>query len=447
MTLPSTQKVLLLTLCAALLPTSACKTVLDDGRDVETVTPRELNVALNRRVTSTLATNTSTYAAFGVAHAFVTLNDDGAGTLFVRVDDEEPVTLPDADATPVLDPETPPQVVVDDNGVIHVAYAASADVARRWQTMAVRYTQSRDAGKTWSAPVNAGASSFDGYRNNHELHVTRTGLIVIGWLDSTVGDRDAGAIHFVVSGSEDRGMTWSPTSVVDERPSCECCRVAITSSIDGRVFAAWRKIFPNSERDIAIASSDDDGLTWSTPMRVHEDGWVVGHCPDAGPSLVADASGTLHVAWWTGKEGAAGVRYARTPAGGGAFGAPVALKTGPLSRASHVQLAVAQTDTPEKSQVAVVWDDGMLEEPRVAIARSSNSGESFSEVEYLSEETGSAHYPTTAVADDGALVVAWHRYGQGDQMLRTRNEDAGPWTTPTTAGPAITIRRVPFGEQ
>ncbi len=443
----STKTVLVVALCAVLLPVVGCRPTAGDKTDAATMTARELNVALNRRATSTLATHTADDAAFGVAQAFVTLNDEGTGQLFIRVDDEAPRALADADATPVLDPETPPQVVVDESGIIHVAYAASADVARRWETMAVRYTQSRDGGKTWSSPVSAGASSFDGYRNDHELHVTRTGLILVGWLDSTVGDQDSGAIHFVVSGSRDGGETWSPTAVVDENPSCECCRVALTSTSDGKVFAAWRKIFPNSERDMAIASSGDDGLTWSAPERVYQDGWVVGHCPDAGPSLLADAADALHVAWWTGKEGAAGVKYARTPAGGGAFGAPVVLKTGAVSRASHVQLAIAQSDTPGKSQVAVVWDDGMLEAPRVAIARSSNAGESFGEIEYLSDATASAHYPTAAVASDGALVVSWHRYGQGEAMQRAHDERAGPWTapSPSSEGPAITVQRVPFG--
>ena len=440
----STKTVLVVALCAVLLPVVGCRQTSSDLTDAETFAARELNVALNRRATSTLATNTADDAAFGVAQAFVTLNDEGNGQLFIRVDDDTPKALADADATPVLDPETPPQVVIDNGGIIHVAYAASADVARRWETMGVRYTQSRDSGKTWSAPVSAGAAPFDGYRNDHEIHVTDTGLILVGWLDSTVGDQDSGEINFVVSGSRDGGRTWSPLTVVDESPSCECCRVALTSTSDGKVFAAWRKIFPNSERDIAIASSGDDGSTWSAPERVYQDGWVVGHCPDAGPSLLADASNALHLAWWTGKEGAAGVKYARTPVGGGAFGAPIALKTGAVSRASHVQLAIAQSDTPGKSQVAVVWDDGMLEAPQVALARSSNAGESFGEIEYLSEGAGSAHYPTATVAKDGALVVSWHRYGEGEAMRRLPDLDAGPWASPSAEGPAITVQRVPF---
>jgi hypothetical protein len=47
------------------------------------------------------------------------------------------------------------------------------------------------------------------------------------------------------------------------------------------------------------------------------------------------------VAWWSGKEGAAGAFYARSGDGARTFDAPVALGVGARSRPAHVQLALA----------------------------------------------------------------------------------------------------------
>lgn len=404
----------------------------------------ELNVKLNRRVSSTIDLANHEGARTREVQAFVTLADDGeTGLLYVRVDDGKPVAIDDPVAIPVLDAETPPQVVVGSDDVIHLAYAASESVKEKWNTMAVRYIRSEDGGTTWTDPVNAGGVTFGGYRNDHELHVADDGRVYVAWLDSNFSDEYSSDIHVAISSSADGGKTWSDVALVDEKRSCECCRVAIATTSGGEVFVAWRKIFDGGIRDIAIASSSDYGLTWSEPTRVFADEWEMDHCPDAGPSLVVGSSDNLHIAWWTGKPGAAGVKYARALNGSTMFETPVTLKVDEMSRSSHVQLAVGGGDSDSASElVAVTWDDGALQTPQIVVRVSHDGGDTFDELQYLSDSPSAASYPTVDIGPADKLVIGWHTRGSGETMVREADPGAALWGTPSGQGaPSILVKR------
>ena len=73
------------------------------------------------------------------------------------------------------------------------------------------------------------------------------------------------------------------------------------------------------------------------------------------------------MAWWTGKQGEAGVYYARSIDGARTFTAqPMA--TGETARPAHVELAVAG------GRAYVAWDDGLGDIPRVLLRRSTDGG-------------------------------------------------------------------------
>jgi hypothetical protein len=112
-----------------------------------------------------------------------------------------------------------------------------------------------------------------------------------------------------------------------------------------------------------------------------------------------DAQGAVHVAWWTGKEGEAGIYYAKSTDGAKTFAAqPIA--TGDRARPAHVQLAVAG------ERVYLAWDDGLGETPRVLLRRSADGGERFQTEELLSEPGVAASFPVLAVHGD-SVAVAW----------------------------------------
>jgi thioredoxin 2 len=63
------------------------------------------------------------------------------------------------------------------------------------------------------------------------------------------------------------------------------------------IVVAWRHIFPGSLRDIGFArfSAGAPPPANVTPTRVSQDDWKLDACPDDGPAVATDATGTLHV--------------------------------------------------------------------------------------------------------------------------------------------------------
>lgn len=201
--------------------------------------------------------------------------------------------------------------------------------------------------------------------------------------------------------STDQGITWSPRVRVDLGEACPCCRTAIASGADGTLYLAWRHVFEGNVRDVVVSRSTDHGEHWSAPVRVHADGWVFDGCPRAGPAIQVDKAGSVHVAWWTGKQKAAGVWYARSDDGGRSFGAPVALGVAEQASPAHVQLALGAD-----SLVVASWDDGSQSRRQILLRLSRDLGRSFSPAQPLSEPGRSPGYPVLAVAS-GAVTVAW----------------------------------------
>ncbi|WP_337171043.1 redoxin domain-containing protein [Gemmatimonas aurantiaca] len=318
---------------------------------------------------------------------------------------------------------------------------------RRFPASALRFVRSDDGGATWSAPVTvtddttkgvADGGDF-GSHNFHALHAAPDGTFYVAWLDGRAGKSAVYMTH-----SSDGGATWATnvrvvptTSALTE--ACPCCRTAIAADADGTVYLSWRAVIADTSaapaaapsagapsatapageahmhgaaattqtiRDIVVARSTDHGATWSEPVRVHADNWIYDGCPHAGPSLAVDASKRLHVAWWTGKPGAAGVFYTQSSDRGVTFAPATPLGVAEASQPAHVQLAVAGTKA--NTTVFATWDDGTKRVPQVTLRVSRNGGASFDSATTVSAPGRSATFPVLMVDDAAtALTIAW----------------------------------------
>lgn len=295
--------------------------------------------------------------------------------------------------------EAPPQLATDGAGRIYAMYAVGKEMpGRRFPVSALRLVRSEDAGRTWSSPVTVnepGPLGEFGGHNFHNLSVTPSGTVVATWL---MAGKDGSGV--AMSRSRDGGRTWEPTRTVYGDPTCPCCRTAVASDASGAMYLAWRSVQPGEVRDVVVMRSDDGGESWQPPVAPRAHGWVFAGCPHAGPSLEVDAAGTVHVAWWTGKEGEAGVWYGQSRDGGRTFAAqPIAV--GERSAPAHVQLALAPG-----GRVVVAWDDGHSSLPRVLVCLSDDGGATFGAEALVSEADVAASFPVLGVAGD-SLLVAW----------------------------------------
>jgi hypothetical protein len=291
--------------------------------------------------------------------------------------------------------EAPPIVAVGETGVLYALYTVGKDLGGRFPASALRLATSRDLGETWSAPVSVNEGPVFGSHNFHALLPGRDSTVHVAWLSSTDG-----ANGVWIRSSDDGGRNWQPAHPIHLGPTCPCCRTGLALAPDGTVYASWRRIFEGDVRDVVVAASHDGGVTWDESVRPHADDWVFPGCPHAGPSLKVSADGVVHIAWWTGKAGEAGVWYARSSDGGANWQAQP-LAVGEQSTPAHVQLGLA-----DSGQVVVAYDDGLGARPTVTIRASSDGGRHFAAPVVLSDPAVAATFPVLALAR-GELRVAW----------------------------------------
>ncbi|HEY7233301.1 MAG TPA: sialidase family protein [Gemmatimonadaceae bacterium] len=375
-----------------------------------------------------------------LALAWVSAPNGGSdGRLYVRSDAAQPdtsrpVELRDPLGSLSIYGEVPPKVAFAPNGALYAAYIVTKLVpGKRWPQNALRFAVSRDGGAHWDTPTTVTGDSVFGSYDDHALHVAPDGTIYLSWLAMASDDTS----HAYFSRSADGGKTWSKPAVIDQDRACPCCRTTMASGPDGALYVAWRKRFAapgGEERDIVVAKSTDKGVSWNAPVRVHADAWKVNYCPDAGPSVKVGRDGTVHVAWWTGKEGSAGTQYARSGDGGRTFSAPVALGLAQYSRAAHIQVTLGSGI--DSSLVVATWDDGTRRVPQVVTRISRDAGRTFGPAITVSDSQHEAGYPVVAVRGD-TIVVAWQ-----ERTLAAAAAESASLAKKDTLDPATYVNNV-----
>ena len=129
----------------------------------------------------------------------------------------------------------------------------------------------------------------------HSLAVAKDGRIYVGWLDErnihkpkpstkAEGHHMESNRDLFIAHSTDGGRTFSPNRKVASE-ACPCCKTALAVANDGTLYAGWRQVLPGSFRHIAVMSSTDGGASFSSPVIVSDDRWMIQGCPVSGPSL------------------------------------------------------------------------------------------------------------------------------------------------------------------
>jgi hypothetical protein len=336
------------------------------------------------------------------AAAWVSAPDGGTdGRLNVSIDGGAPVVLRDSLGPIEPHGESPPKLAYSPDGSLSALYVVTRLApGRRFPAAALRFVHSADGGAHWSAPVTVTDDSLFASHNFQALYAAPDGVLYASWLDGRLGKSTV-----YMTFSTDGGQHWMPNIRVMTGEACPCCRTAMASAPNGALYIAWREVFPGNVRDIVVARSPNRGITWEDPVRVHADNWVFDGCPHAGPSLQVDGKGAVHIAWWSGKQGSAGVWYARSDDGALSFSEPIPLGVAEFSRPAHVQLALGGQ---EGGQLIAAWDDGTLATPRIVVRTSKDRGAHWSTPATLSDPAGAraAGFPVLAVSRQ-RVAVAW----------------------------------------
>lgn len=344
------------------------------------------------------------------------ISRDGSVALPIRVND-----VP-GDAAAHF--QAPAQVATAPNGEVYVLWTNNQHhEGKRFPTSDLRFARSSDGGRTFepTITVNDDAGGPPTSHTFHNLLVAPDGTLYASWLDSRNGGQAATAAaegialgegesaevpvsvgepptgpDLRIAVSRDGGRTFLSSFVVDQN-TCPCCRTAMAISPDGEFYVGWRKVYEGNIRDVVIARSDDGGETFGSPMRVHEDGWVFPGCPHAGPALDVDAEGSVHVAWYTGKLGAAGLFYARSQSRGESFSEPT-----PLATADVVAPSLSSLVAEDGGTLWMTWEDRRGGAPELHTVRTTLDGVN----ERMRPEVIQGSHPSVS-AVGGTKVFAW----------------------------------------
>jgi hypothetical protein len=188
-------------------------------------------------------------------------------------------------------------------------------------------TASRDYGKTWKTPRILHSDRKPGEHGFVSMVPLPKGGVAVAWLDSREMTPGGDASHHGGHGGGamtlryaevDSALAISRESLLDARV-CECCTTGMTMTSRGPL-VVYRDRSNEEIRDIAFVRKT--GTTWTTPARVHADGWKIAGCPVNGPQVDAHDD-SVAVAWFTAADNKAEVNVAFSRDAGATFGKPL----------------------------------------------------------------------------------------------------------------------------
>lgn len=208
----------------------------------------------------------------------------------------------------------PPTLAVGTDGAVYIAWAGR--VTPEGHETNLYLSASRDGGKTFAPPVKVNDDRKPARHGMHSLALGKDGRVYLAWLDERnlasgaqmgmhrgeMKEAEPNSEVFVAH-SEDGGRTISRNQMI-AREACPCCKTALTTAPDGKIYVGFRQVLKGDYRHIAVSSSADMGRTFSAPVIVSDDKWVIAACPVSGPALASSDDGALRVLWYT--EGGAG---------------------------------------------------------------------------------------------------------------------------------------------
>ncbi len=250
-------------------------------------------------------------------------------------------------------------------------------------------------------PVNASAVSDSGIDEQPDIAGDGHGHWVAVWsstenLGGSIGaDRD-----ILVARSNDNGVTWSIPATLNSDAAVDVGSdfwARIVTDGAGRWLTAWVSNNDLSDLDIRYATSTDNGLTWSNFTVLNSNGGTDTR-DDAAPTLVLSDSGTLLAAWHSAENlgGTIGtdndVLFASSANFGTTWTAPIALN------------ANATTDTGQDTN------------PRLATDMAGRWLAAWQSTENLGGGIGT----------------------EGDILMATSSDDGGNWSAPSVVNSTAT---------
>ena len=270
----------------------------------------------------------------------------------------------------------------------------------------VHISRSFDGGQTWEKPF---IPHRDGVRAEHgfvSLAPASDGELAAVWLDGREM-KTGGTTHDQGHGGHGnmtlryvrirRNGRLTEEAVLDRRV-CECCQTAMAMTADGPVVAYRDRSEDRSEiRDISITRLRNG--RWTTPRSVAADNWELTGCPVNGPAIAARGR-QVAVAWYTAAGNRPRVRLAFSNDSGESFGEPITIDDGnPIGRVD-LQLL-------DDGRAVVCWLEKMPDGGKLLLRRVGSDGKPGGAVTIAPSGTARSNGFPQMVRVGNRLTFAW----------------------------------------
>jgi hypothetical protein len=283
-----------------------------------------------------------------------------------------------------------PKIAFKKNGEIIALFEVSKPTPTERFAGNLYFISSKDKGKNWSEPQAIHQDTTAGKSHSFgNLSTLPDGQIGFVWLDEKLGKYAGRSVKYRQTLPNG---TLSNEVIVDSN-ACQCCRTNLFVDADNNFHVLYRDMLADGSRDISHVVSQDGGKTFSDSKVVFDDKWQVNACPHTGPSTT-QVGKDIYTAWFTGKEGDAGVHLSK-------IGSGKLMDKIETNRAKHPQVGVLD------NQLVMIWDQSMQKDDKfftkIGLRIFDKQG-NFKE-EWISPDFMTSTYPAVMSSGKNLLVA------------------------------------------
>jgi len=258
--------------------------------------------------------------------------DGAADVFFATVRDGlaemRPVRVNSKRGTAVAGRQVGPRIAVTSRGRILVTWVDRG----RDPAGDILVSVSDDGGRTFSPAARVNDDLGPAGQEYQDITVLPDETVVISWLDERDATREnKNQKQLYLAFSKDAGRSFGPNLALTSSPQgvCPCCRPGLAGLPSGSLHVVYRdrvEVEPGRvQLVIRMASRLPDEAAFRPPVKVSRKGWIYDACPVDGPAVLAEAGGTLRVAWMDASPGRETLWQALSRDAGDTFGPPVGL--------------------------------------------------------------------------------------------------------------------------
>ncbi|MFN8348243.1 MAG: sialidase family protein [Spirosomataceae bacterium] len=277
------------------------------------------------------------------------------------------------------------KVLVRKDGSLVAVFSNRLEAAGGKRASDIVYCISTDQGATWTAPKSVDTDPTKCTRGFFDAVVLPNDEIAVAYLKDVAGstkfeERD---LRLVLT----KNGVFQPERVIDP-VVCDCCNISLLVDAKGALNVYYRDNNDNI-RDMAKMTSTDNGITFSAPQILHNDGWKINGCPHSGATSSVYGKSAL-ISWFSGTTNEPGIRLV-TEEGKKLLVLEAAAKNSFLTSSSTASV--------------LLWEQVNPESNTSQIALRKVKGDNVSATEWVKESLNGAN--AAAIVANEQLLVAY----------------------------------------